>query len=131
MMTVYERLKASQINLPEIPPPAVDGYVPSFVPFVRTGNVIYLSGRLARKAGKPFFGKLGQSLCISRVDDFLNDQDTLTIADLTNRKTSEADHNARKLSEILTRFRTARLRLLDHVEDCRLAFLTTASSIPV
>ena len=62
MMTVYERLKASQINLPEIPPPVVDGYVPSFVPFVRTGNVIYLSGRLAKKAGKPFFGKLGQQV---------------------------------------------------------------------
>jgi hypothetical protein len=33
MTTIYERLRALQINLPELPPPVVDGYVPSFVPF--------------------------------------------------------------------------------------------------
>ena len=53
MTSIYERLQALQINLPEVPPPVVDGYVPSFVPFVRTGNLIYLSGRLAKKDGKP------------------------------------------------------------------------------
>ena len=62
MTSVYERLKSLQIKLPEIPPPVVDGYVPSFVPFVRAGNVIYLSGRLAKKDGKPFSGKLGQQI---------------------------------------------------------------------
>jgi len=60
MTSVYERLQALQINLPEVPPPVVDGYVPSFVPFVRTGNLIYLSGRLAKKDGKPFSGKVGK-----------------------------------------------------------------------
>ena len=40
----------------------VDGYVSSFVPFVRSGNLIYLSGRLAKKDGKPFSGKLGQQI---------------------------------------------------------------------
>ena len=40
----------------------VDGYVPSFVPFVRAGNLIYLSGRLAKKDGKPFSGKVGQEI---------------------------------------------------------------------
>jgi len=62
MTTIYERLKALQINFPELPPPVVDGYVPSFVPFVRTGNIIYLSGRVAKKDGKPFSGKLGQQI---------------------------------------------------------------------
>ena len=62
MTTIYERLRALQINLPELPPPVVDGYVPSFVPFVRTGNLIYLSGRLAKKDGKPFSGQLGQQI---------------------------------------------------------------------
>jgi hypothetical protein len=62
MTTIYERLKALQINLPELPPPLVDAYVPSFVPFVRAGNLIYLSGRLAKKDGKPFSGKLGQQI---------------------------------------------------------------------
>jgi enamine deaminase RidA (YjgF/YER057c/UK114 family) len=55
---VYERLKALQITLPDALPPAVDGYVAAFVPFVRTGNVVYLSGRLAKKDGKPWSGKL-------------------------------------------------------------------------
>jgi hypothetical protein len=62
MKTVYEPLHASQIKLPEIPPPVVDGYMPLFVPFVRTGNLIYLSGRIAKKYGKPFSGKLGQQI---------------------------------------------------------------------
>ncbi|MBV9183573.1 MAG: RidA family protein [Acidobacteria bacterium] len=62
MKTVYERLNALQIKLPEVPPPVVDGYVPLFVPFVRTGNLICLSGRLAKKDGKPFSGKLGQQI---------------------------------------------------------------------
>jgi len=62
MTSVYERLKTLQINLPEAPPPVVDGYVPSFVPFVRTDNLIYLSGRLAKKDGKPFCGKVGQQI---------------------------------------------------------------------
>ena len=62
MTTIYERLRALQINLPELPPPLVDGYVPSFVPFVRAGNLIYVSGRLAKKDGKPFSGKLGQQI---------------------------------------------------------------------
>ena len=62
MTSIYERLQALQINLPEVPPSVVDGYVPSFVPFVRTGNLIYLSGRLAKKDGKPFSGKVGQEI---------------------------------------------------------------------
>jgi enamine deaminase RidA (YjgF/YER057c/UK114 family) len=62
MTSIYERLQALQINLPEVPPPLVDGYAPSFVPFVRTGNLIYLSGRLAKKDGKPFSGKVGQEI---------------------------------------------------------------------
>ena len=62
MTSIYERLQALQINLPEISPPVVDGYVPSFVPFVRTGNLIYLSGRLAKRDGKPFSGKVGQEI---------------------------------------------------------------------
>jgi 2-iminobutanoate/2-iminopropanoate deaminase len=62
MKTVYERLNALQIQLPEIPPAVVDGYVPLFVRFVRTGNLIYLSGRLAKKDGKPLSGKVGQEI---------------------------------------------------------------------
>ena len=62
MTTVYERLKALQITLPDVQPPVVDGYVASFVPFVRTGNLVYLSGRLAKKDGKPWPGKVGEQI---------------------------------------------------------------------
>src|SRR6516164_3152491 len=62
MTTIHERLKALRINLSPTPPSVVDGYVPLFVPFVRTGNLIYLSGRLAKKDGKPFCSKLGQQI---------------------------------------------------------------------
>jgi len=64
MTSVYERLKNLQITLPGVPPPVVDGYVAAFVPFVRTGNVIYVSGRVAKKESKPWTGKLGANITI-------------------------------------------------------------------
>jgi hypothetical protein len=57
-----KRLKNLQITLPDVPPPVVDGYVAAFVPFVRTGNLIHLSGRLAKKNGKLWCGKLGEEM---------------------------------------------------------------------
>ena len=54
---------------------------------------------------------------MARVDDFLAGGETLTAADLSNRKTHEANHNARPLREILTEFRTARLQLVNRVEE--------------
>ena len=66
MTSVYERLKNLQITLPGVPPPVVDGYVAAFVPFVRTGNVIYVSGRVAKKEGKPWTGKLGANITIEQ-----------------------------------------------------------------
>jgi enamine deaminase RidA (YjgF/YER057c/UK114 family) len=64
MSTVYERLKALQITLPDVQPPVVDGYVSAFAPFVRAGNVIYVSGRVAKKDGKPWIGKLGENITV-------------------------------------------------------------------
>jgi hypothetical protein len=56
-----------------------------------------------------------EPLWMARMDDFLADGSTLTVADLTNRKTHEANHNRRELIEILADFRGARFRLLDRV----------------
>jgi hypothetical protein len=56
-----------------------------------------------------------EALWMARVEDFLTDRDTLTVADLSNRKTYDADHNARDRQQILTGFRGARLRLLDRI----------------
>lgn len=58
-----------------------------------------------------------ESLWIARVEDFLKAGDTLTAADLSNRGTDEANHNARPLADILARFRQARQRLLDRVTE--------------
>ena len=54
-------------------------------------------------------------LWMARVHDFLTDGDTLSVADLSNRKTDEANHNSRELIEILADFRAARFRLVDRV----------------
>ena len=56
-----------------------------------------------------------EPLWLARVDDFVKGGETLTVADLSNRKTHEANHNARELAEILAHFRKARLRLADRV----------------
>jgi hypothetical protein len=56
-----------------------------------------------------------ESLWLARVDDFMAGGDTLTTADLSNRKTDEANHNARSPADILNGFRTARTRLVDRV----------------
>jgi enamine deaminase RidA (YjgF/YER057c/UK114 family) len=62
MTAVYERLNALQITLLDVAPPVVDGCVAAFVPFVRTGNLVYLSGRLAKQNGKPWSGKVGEHI---------------------------------------------------------------------
>ncbi len=59
MTTIAERLAASNIVLPDAAPPVVSGYVPSFAPYVRSGNQIVLSGRLAKRDGEIWRGKLG------------------------------------------------------------------------
>lgn len=58
-----------------------------------------------------------ETLWLARVDDFLSDGDTLTVADLSNRKTHEANHNSRPLKDILADFRAARLRLVGRVSN--------------
>jgi DinB superfamily len=56
-----------------------------------------------------------ESLWMARVDDFQADGDTLTVADLSNRKTHEANHNARDLIQLQAEFRAARFRLVDRI----------------
>ena len=56
-MSVDEKLKALNIRLPK-----PDSPVATFVPFVRTGNLLFISGHIAKKDGKPWAGKLGAEL---------------------------------------------------------------------
>jgi len=61
-----------------------------------------------------------EPLWIGRVEDFLNGVLQLREADLTNRKTYDANHNDSSMQEILFSFRTLREQLvcqLDELED--------------
>jgi uncharacterized damage-inducible protein DinB len=58
-----------------------------------------------------------EPLWLARVDDYVAATDELTVADLNNRKTDEANHNAHPLEQILADFRAARERLLQRVEE--------------
>lgn len=57
-----------------------------------------------------------EPLWMKRVDDFLAGGTELTAADLKNRKTDEANHNAQPLESILAGFRKARWQLVERVE---------------
>ena len=61
-----------------------------------------------------------ESLWIARIDDYLaNDyrmESTLTVADLNNTKTDEAQHNMHAIAEILSKFRGARQQLVSRAE---------------
>jgi uncharacterized damage-inducible protein DinB len=56
-----------------------------------------------------------ESLWAQRVEDFISGKSELTAADLSNRKTDEANHNARSIEDIVSAFRKERLRLVDRV----------------
>lgn len=59
-MTYEERLKSLGLELPEAPKP-----VATYVPAVRTGNLLFLSGVLPMRNGQlAFTGKLGRELTV-------------------------------------------------------------------
>ena len=53
--SIYDRLAKLGITLPPVSSPAA-----AYVPFVRTGNLVFLSGHIARRDGKPWVGQLGR-----------------------------------------------------------------------
>jgi uncharacterized damage-inducible protein DinB len=71
-----------------------------------------------------------ESLWLVRVDNYLAGGSELTAADLRNRKTDEANHNARPAGEILVEFREARRRLVMRVETIDAALLARAMLHP-
>ena len=56
-MSVYDKLKELNITLPPVATPAA-----AYVPFVRTGNLVYLSGHIAKREGKAWVGQLGKTM---------------------------------------------------------------------
>jgi len=58
-MSVYDKLRALDITLPPVAVPAA-----AYLPFMRTGNLVFVSGHIARKDGRPWVGKLGENLSV-------------------------------------------------------------------
>lgn len=56
-MSIQDRLQALGITLPPVAVPAA-----AYVPFVRTGNLVFISGHIARRDGKPWVGQLGLTM---------------------------------------------------------------------
>ena len=56
-MSVYDTLKSLNIELPPVAVPAA-----AYVPFVQTGKLVFLSGHIAKKDGKPWVGQLGNTM---------------------------------------------------------------------
>lgn len=54
---IYAKLSELQITLPPVATPAA-----AYVPFVQTGNLVFLSGHIAKRDGKPWVGQLGKNL---------------------------------------------------------------------
>jgi len=56
-MNVYNKLSELGIELPPVSVPAA-----AYVPFVQTGKLVFLSGHIAKKDGKPWIGQLGRNM---------------------------------------------------------------------
>lgn len=56
-MSIQQKLEQMGIVLPPVSTPAA-----AYVPFVRSGNLVFISGHLARKDGKPWVGQLGKDI---------------------------------------------------------------------
>lgn len=56
-MNVYNKLSELGIELPPVSVPAA-----AYVPFVQTGKLVFLSGHIAKKDGKPWVGQLGRNM---------------------------------------------------------------------
>ena len=57
MTTPAQRLQALGITLPPLAVPAA-----AYVPFVRSGQLVFVSGHIARREGKPWVGQLGLTM---------------------------------------------------------------------
>ena len=57
MSSIYDRLTDLDISLPPLAIPAG-----AYVPFVRSGNLVFLSGHIAKRDGKAWVGQLGRDM---------------------------------------------------------------------
>jgi enamine deaminase RidA (YjgF/YER057c/UK114 family) len=60
-MSVLDRLKAAGVTLPDARPP-----VANYVPFVITGNLLFISGQVSMKPDGLIKGRLGEDLTLEQ-----------------------------------------------------------------
>ncbi len=65
-----------------------------------------------------------EELWNGRLDDFLEQKETLRAADMSNAKTNASDHNSKPVQQLLAKFKNARTKLIERVKDYD---VTTAS----
>ena len=58
-MNIYDTLAKLHITLPPVSVPAA-----AYVPFVQTGNLVFLSGHLAKQDGKVWVGQFGKDISV-------------------------------------------------------------------
>ena len=56
-MSVYDKLKELNITLPPVDAPAA-----AYVPYVQTGNLVFLSGHIAKRDGQVWTGQFGKNM---------------------------------------------------------------------
>ncbi len=56
-MSIYNTLASFNITLPAVATPAA-----AYVPFVQTGKLVFLSGHVSKKDGKPWVAQLGKNM---------------------------------------------------------------------
>ena len=56
-MSIYDKLAELNITLPPVATPAA-----AYVPFVQTGNLVFLSGHIAKQDGKVWVGQFGKTM---------------------------------------------------------------------
>ena len=58
-----------------------------------------------------------EDLLLARLHDFENRAETLTPADMTNRKTNKANHNTKNIEDILSQFRETRQGIVKRMQQ--------------
>ena len=56
-MSIYDKLAELSITLPPVATPAA-----AYVPYVQSGNLVFLSGHIAKKDGKVWTGQFGKTM---------------------------------------------------------------------
>jgi uncharacterized damage-inducible protein DinB len=71
-----------------------------------------------------------EELWWNRWEDFKNNKELLTAADITNRRTTEANHNQRTTGELVSSFIREREKILNAIYDCDEEMLNRTSLHP-